>query len=179
MNFVRKALLPMGGVVALALIIMIASPRAAHALAAAMVQIMNTPTTAVPATHAPAANQIYRQGCSISYGTATQEFDCPNILPGPTSGKVLVVEQVTVKIGSLTTGAPATVFVEAFGGFSQVWIPMIQQGAFNGGNTFVGTVTGAHLYVLPGEDLTCSAILSSTSSGSLTCLVSGYYIPAQ
>jgi hypothetical protein len=48
MNLVRKSILPVVGVVAVLLIVALASPRAVHAVAATLVQITNTATNAVP-----------------------------------------------------------------------------------------------------------------------------------
>src|SRR5579871_298652 len=93
----RKFLLPVAGVVAAAAIVTIISPRAVHAITAAMVQVVNTPTNALPTVHAPAASQLYSSYC---YGSFSNPY--PNSascqLAAVPAGQSLVIETVSTAI---------------------------------------------------------------------------------
>ena len=182
MNLVRKVLLPMGGVVALALIIMIASPRAAHALAAAMVQVMNTPTTAVPALHAPATNEIVTGAAGGSLYSVVGGYGIYETSPVP-GGKTLVTETITASANVPHGSGPVMV---SFSPQGNAWIfatlPLVQIYSAGGYDLFIGTITGAHLYTTAGSQPSCIFTTSAApppTSGSYYCAISGYYVPAQ
>ena len=177
MDFVRKALLPIGGVVALALVIMIASPRAARALAAAMVQIMNTPTNAVPAVLAPAANQIDREVCSGFQGGTANLVTCNyNVV---TSGKTRVIDTFSIFLFVPHGVGPTSAYLSSNDGTSTIYVPLIQQASAGALDYYVGNVTGARFYVAAGTYPSCNVVLNSTSEAQMECHILGYSVPAQ
>jgi hypothetical protein len=65
-------------------------PRAAHAVAATLVQAVNTPTDAVPTVHAPAASEFYVHSCSTQ--SATQSIILSCTFPALPASKTLIAE---------------------------------------------------------------------------------------
>ncbi|MCX6627700.1 MAG: hypothetical protein NTW28_08740 [Candidatus Solibacter sp.] len=172
MNFVRKSVLPVMGVAAIALLITIASPRAVHAIVAAMVQVVNTPTNAVPTMQAPAASQRYRSWCQKKFNYDLGGFCYLDPVP---AGQTLFVEAISIKTeagNDLSTGRFYS-GNELGGGFA---VPMFQQGS---SNTFVGTFAG-RISVSASQQPSCLAMFATAQpSGNMECLVYGYLAPAQ
>ena len=178
MSFVRKVLLPVAGVIALALIVMIASPRAAHALAAALVQVANTPNTAVPTVQAPAANQIAAGHCE---GVIPLAVAGHAICYGPAvpADKTLVIETTSVD-AYMSTGHPPVSVTVGGPGDAAIRVPMIRQGdLYSGVDHYVGTLVGARVYLAAGKVPQCLVVTwSQTGNSFFTCDWSGYYVPA-
>ncbi|MBV8729800.1 MAG: hypothetical protein JO336_08315 [Acidobacteriia bacterium] len=170
MKLMRKFVLPAAGAVAVAFLFAIASPRAVHAVVAALVQVTNTPTNAVPAVQAPAASQLYRGSCSVEInGDQFPRCSFPQV---PT-GQTLFVE--TVSVSAITSETPLiTQLVDQNG--DSVFVPMTNQGEGN----FLGTV-GVRASFLSGVTPVCLVQLSSAvrNGGLLACNVFGYLAPAQ
>jgi hypothetical protein len=180
MNFLRKALLPLAGVIALALIVMIASPRAAHALAVALVQVANTPNTAVPIVQAPASNQIATGRCQ-EYIPSSWSGSVTCSGPGVPAEKTLVIETVTVEADTTTGYPPVTVTLAGDETSPRVHVPVIQQGSMYGGlDHYVGTLVGARLYLPAGQVPGCTVVFwdSNGNGASFRCDWSGYYVPS-
>jgi hypothetical protein len=169
--FLRKSLLPAAGVVAVALLIAVASPRAVHAVAAALVQIVNTPATAVPILHAPAASQLYNHSCVVSFSGNSSSY-CH--LPTVPTGQTLFVETVSFW-GHIGVG---TGVYEAYLGNGTadglLYVPVSQQ--YPG---FVEGTLSAKAFYGAGSTPMCSMSLDQTTGNNFRCYVFGYLAPAQ
>jgi len=67
MRFAKRLLMGVGAAVLAGLLGVAIAPKAAHAVVAALVQVVNTPTSAIPTVLAPAASNIYISSCSGLY----------------------------------------------------------------------------------------------------------------
>ncbi len=177
MRLIRKLVLPVAGVVGAVAIVTIISPRAVHAITAALVQVMNTPTNAVPTTLAPAFTQTYAANCSSNYNGG-QYAQCS--LPQVPAGQTLFVE--TVSLYSVSNhGVGPTVAQVASGGSAGFLVPMAQQLSEAGSNLdfYVGTLS-ARMAIGPQFMPGCYMALSAASTaGRFDCGVMGYLAPAQ
>jgi hypothetical protein len=174
MNFGRKFVLSVVGVVAIASLIAIVSPRAVQAVAAALVQVTNTPTNAVPALLAPAASQIYQSYCFSGFGSTPSAKCYVTQVP---AGQTLFVETVSIETTTENGNDPLAVALTGTG--SYLFVPMIKQGSSGAWDIFVGTV-GARMPYKQGANPFCSADLNSNSAaGVMQCSVYGYLAPAQ
>jgi hypothetical protein len=170
-NFVRKSLFPLAGLAAILLIITIASPRALRAVVATLVQVVNTPTSAVPVVQAPAASQLYENSCTGTFGGGVTT-SCS--LPAVPAGQTLFIESVSFSSVPVS-GSPAfTELYNVSSGAVYLYVPMLQQPAFG----FTGTVAARTAFPA-GQTPGCSQEVNAPSTGSVTCLVFGYLAPAQ
>jgi len=181
MRLIRKLALSVAGVVAATAIVTIVSPRAVHAVTAALVQVVNTPTNAVSTVHAPAASQLFATYCIadfINSNNARCDF------PPPPDGKTFFVETFSVRTNTPAGADPIWVQLQGMSPSDPiVYIPMSQQapGAPNR-DYFTGTVAVRVGYAAPTWPL-CQVILSQTTSTEfnrgLSCAIAGYFAPSQ
>lgn len=95
MKRIRKMLAVILGAVLLMFVAAMFGPRTAHAIVAALVQVVNTPTNAVNELHAPAASAIYENSCDIYVGGGGGNVaSCQ--MPAAPPGETLVVEAVSI-----------------------------------------------------------------------------------
>ncbi len=159
-------------------------PRAVHAITATLVQIVNTPTNAVPTMHAPALSQVYQSMCVQHFNG--QNFAACNLTPVP-AGKILFVEAASVETSSDHGIAPyggATIKGSSLGYLpATLIVPLLPQGSFGNLDLYAGTVGGRAAIL--GEQLSsvtveCSASLPAASSGGVVwCNVFGYLASMQ
>ena len=175
MNYLRKSLLPVAALAASVLMISMAGPRVVRAAAAALVQIVNTTANAVPAVHAPAANQIYQNSCGKHYDAAVMA-QCQ--LPAVAAGQTLFLETVSMSSFSGTGSNVVRAVLNYSDGLPAVYVPMVQQGTF--GN-FSGAVAG-RMVVKAGLAPVCEVDLDNappSGTPNMTCVVHGYLAPVQ
>jgi hypothetical protein len=178
MNLFRKALLPLAGAAVIVLVFSISGPQAVHAVVATLVQVQNTPTTAVPTVAAPAASQLYISTCTGNYdgqAYARCSFD-----PVP-AGQTLFIE--TESIWSDTgPSQPWTAYIAPYiatsGVGNPVYVPMVQQATDGGDQNFSGTLA-ARLWAKPGATPSCFVGVNQNGGGTIQCTISGYLAPAQ
>src|SRR5271170_5213996 len=92
MNFAKRFLM-VAGAGALAGILAIAiAPKTAHALVAALVQVANTPSSAVPVLYAPAASNVYFAMCE----NFVNGFAGSCTLSPVPAGRTLVIEAASI-----------------------------------------------------------------------------------
>jgi len=177
MNFIRKFVLPVAGVAAVALLIAIASPQAVHAITAALVQIANTPTTAVPAIQAPAESQIYRNLCSV-FPNGSTHMECT--LPSVPAGQTLFLETVSIDARSDPGLTPYIAYLTQFpNGIRALNVPMSAPITAEGVANSAGTV-GGRVSFPAGSAPTCDVwFTGDVHSGSMYCHAFGYLAPAQ
>lgn len=180
-------------------------PRTAHALVATLVQVANTPTTAIPTVQAPAASALQVTSCIGSFnGTG---FASCALSPGVPAGKTLIAEAVSIESITYAGADPSDAFVSTgppvLGPVSPIlYIPMFRQSTTNfpatststnpllefaistargyfPNDTFIGNWSGTLLSIPPvGTALFCNVDLSGNSYGAFICTVSGYLVPA-
>lgn len=180
MKTARRFLLPVSAMAVLAIAFALVNPKAVHAVAAAFVQVANTPANAVPMMAAPAQSQLYHSACSASYAGQYQSY-C-TLTPVP-AGQTLFIETVSVFSESDVGRDPILVRVgphlQPDNTNALLYVPLFQQKSLQNFDNFVGIVS-ARVAVSAADLPQCGAMLSGTSNnGFLTCEVSGYLAPAQ
>ena len=174
MRLVRGMLLGIGALALIALLTTAIAPRAVRAAAEALVQVANTPTTAVPAVEAPAASQIY-------YGHCEGLFNDSNFagcsLPPVPSGQTLFIETASMQtIPSIGGNAPTqSDVVPSLFDAPVLFLPM----ALRAGGYYDGTV-GVRVPFPAGSQPWCQNYVASGGDyGFMQCAVWGYLAPAQ
>jgi len=180
MKIIKGTFIVIGALALIASLMNFVAPKAVHAAAAALVvDVANTPTTAVPVVLAPAASQLYSSSCTHS-GFATGEgASCS--LTAPPAGKTLFIETVSIEAGFDNGDVVYNAFVTTTSDFqtNAVFIPMLQQGVLFGEAYSVGTAA-VRVWVASGVTPSCFLSLNNISeSGGFTCNISGYLAPAQ
>jgi hypothetical protein len=169
MKFVQRFLIGIGGMALAAAALIVAVPKTAHAVTAALVQVMNTRSTPVPNqdVDAPGRN-IYQQTCSytiIGYGPAYCN------VPPAGENLELVIQSVSFKVAG---GAPqdAELYSEVGGVFSTTYIPLTAQGP-----SLYAAASPVVRYADAGNSPTCYVNpVSVTSPVTMSCTVTGYVV---
>jgi hypothetical protein len=172
MKFAKWMLIVAGVLGLMGILALAIAPKAAHAIVATMVQVVNTPTTAIPAVQAPSAGKLYVNTCSVLFeGTSTGICFLP-VIP---AGETLFVEAVSF---SMSGGDPiqTELFANGFVGNPVAFIPLTQQASSIVDN-WTGAL-GARLSLAGPGTPGCFMALSRASTGGFSCAVSGYMAPA-
>lgn len=180
MNLLRKALVPLAGAAIIVLVLSIGGPRAVHAVVAALVQVENTPTSAVPTVAAPAASQLYSSSCRAGFGTSNSATCTFTTVP---AGQTLFIETESIRVNPSHGIDPILAAIEPVGPLgSQIYLPIVQQAVdILGNDTFLGTTAG-RIWAQAGAIPNCVVSLVSPPdlflSGGIACTISGYLAPA-
>jgi hypothetical protein len=172
MNLLRKALISLAGVAVIVLVVSIAVPRAVHAVVATFVQVVNTPTTAMPTVAAPAKSKLVRELCEASYNSGPSAGCSFSAVP---MGQTLFVESVTIYSQSSTGADPTQARIG--GNFETAYIPMIRQASVSGEDFLIGAMAG-RISFEEGETPSCAVFLSANSDAGFTCSLFGYTAPS-
>jgi hypothetical protein len=183
MNLLRKAFLPLSGVAVIALVLLVAGPRAVHAITATLVQVVNT----VPVVTAPSAPLLYESNCVGAFG-GTQEGSCSfQTVP---AGNTLFIDAVSIYLNSLETGVgvqwsllltynTGSSYPEGQGPTqgSALFVPLTKTA--NGfGQNYVGTITSASVWSANSPATKCQILLNGESdTGEFSCNVWGHLAP--
>jgi hypothetical protein len=150
-------------------------PRTATAIVATLVQVANTPTTAIPAVHAPSASELYVYTCVANYG-GNSSASCS--FPTVPAGKTLIAEAFSISSASSPGADPSQAYLctentchIAF------FVPMFQQASAQGADFFTGAI-GAHFSMVTTPACVVQLSASSGSNFSFNCTISGYLVPA-
>ena len=183
MNLLRKALVPLTGVAVIALVLLMAGPRAVHALTATLVQVVNT----VPVVTAPSAPLLYESNCTGAF-FSTQEGSCSfQTVP---AGNTLFIDAVSIYLNSVETGiGPQWALMLTYNtgasypegqGPSQgvaLFIPLTKMSPGFGQN-YVGTITSASVWSANSPAPKCQVLLNSASeTGVFSCTAWGHLAP--
>lgn len=179
MNILRKAMVPAASVAAIVLVIAVATPRAVHAVVATLVDVANTPTSAVPTVLAPAASRLYSSSCSGTFGVSATFATCDfETVP---AGETLIVETESIFAG--VDYGVGLQFAQISNGTTILRMPLVLQssGANGGSDQYVAALT-ARIWVKAQQTPQCEVLLTGFNSDSfnnLSCSIFGYLVPAQ
>jgi hypothetical protein len=160
-------------------VLTLAVPRTAHAVAAALVQVVNTRSTPVPNQDVDhPARHPFTASCNVPAAFAPQGFVLCYPTPAPpVSGFETVVQSINILVNRNTGGGSPTLTGLNFGtgaNYYQQYLPFVPQGTFNQNWVVQQAVTN---YVDPGGSLQCFAQISDTTTNvQLNCTVSGYTV---
>jgi hypothetical protein len=167
-NFLRKAIGPLAGAAAVLAVLVVALPPAAKALVATLVQVVNTPTNAIPTVHAPAAANLYYSSCSGSGGNSCELTAVP-------AGQTLFVETISMFANGPHGTVVGTGSFQGWGpqGGQPILVPL-QQTASNpsGFDDYAGNFAG-RIFASAGPAPGCAMPTAAT----YTCWVYGYLTP--
>jgi hypothetical protein len=178
MTRLPKSVLSFGAVALAACVLTLAVPRSAHAVAAALVQVVNTRSTPVPNQDVDhPARHPFTASCNVPGAFAPQGYVVCYPSPAPPAGFETVVQSVNILVNRNTgSGSPSLTELNftAGGNFYEQFLPFVPQGIFNQNWVVQQAVTN---YVDPGGSLQCLALLSDTTTNvQLNCTVSGYTV---
>ena len=164
MNRLPKSLLSFGAIALAAGLLTLAFPRAAHAVAAALVVVTNTRSNPVPNQDADAPGRHpYQQSCS-----ATNSITC--FMPVVPPNTEVVIQTVSM---TFSGGTPGSLILSSVGGGVGVntYIPLVAErdGSF-------AVTQPLTQYADPGGSASCSDSTITHAAGSFTCTITGYTI---
>jgi hypothetical protein len=163
MTKLPKSLLSFGAVALAAGVLTLAFPRAAHAVAAALVEVTNTRSNPVPNQDVDAPGRHpYQQSCSTTSITCFMPVVPPNT--------EVVIQTVSM---TFSGGTPGSLILSSVGGGVGVntYIPLVAEPD----GTFAVTQPLTQ-YADPGGSASCSDSTIAHSAGSFTCTITGYTI---
>jgi hypothetical protein len=163
MRFVQRLFMGIGGLAAAAALVTMVSPKA-HALAATLVEVVNTRSTPVPNQDVDAAGRHpYSQTCQ-STGSGGL-FGC--MMPVTPLNIEVVIQNVSV---SFTGGFPAqaTLVSSSGGQIVPTFIPLVALG----GQSFAVSQPITQ-YIDPGTEATC---YGPDGFSTFSCTISGYTV---
>ena len=181
MNFAKRFLM-VAGAGALAGILAIAiAPKTAHALVAALVQVANTPSSAVPVLYAPAASNVYFAMCE----NFVNGFAGSCTLSPVPAGRTLVIEAASIATSTPSGSDPVNADINTVGNDIFYFIPMERQPISVGPtDNYTGQLQG-RLTIPPVGSAEMTPICQVSLGGSggsfgalMYCTMSGYTIPA-
>jgi hypothetical protein len=153
------------------------TPRAAHALAAALVQVTNTSANPVPNQDVDAPGRhFYQSTCTTTTADGLGKgFVC--FLSEVPANTELVIQTVSIVAETPNPPAAGQLEVTARGVESVAGFPVVNSGLTEFG-TPIGTATQTlTLYADPGTQPACSVVVASVPTiPAMTCTVSGYTV---
>lgn len=168
MKFVQRLFIGIGGLAAAATLLAVLAPKAAHAVTATLVQVVNTRSTPVPNQDVDQPGRHpYQQMCfsSINQG-GTISCAMPAIPPNTE----LVIQTVSM-IVTATTPPLYTQLITIGGGVNMnAYVPLVAQTSY-----YMATQSLTQ-YSDPGFPPTCATQPTGTSSAGLTCSIAGYTV---
>ena len=159
-----------GAIAALGLVLGVAVPKAAKAVTATLVQVVNTRATPVPNQDVDnAARHPFAAFCTTS--GASDNFFC-NPSPFIPSGEEAVITSVSMQMVPTTGNAvQASLFYQSAGvGGMQAYFPVANS------SPFPTVYQTTQLYLDPGTSPQCYMLLDTNTSGTMKCAISGYTV---
>ncbi len=179
MNLLRRVVIGIGSITAVALVLALAAPKAAHGIVATFVQVVNPPSSPVLAVSAP--SQVYQSGCIGQYQNFVGFTVANCALQAVPTGYRLIIESVSVTSFSDAGADPYSFEIDPQGeGTSpEMFLPLAKQPSVGGLDVYTA-MTGARMWAQPGQTPFFQAALnSSTTNGNIACSASGYLVPTQ
>jgi hypothetical protein len=169
----KRSISVLGSVFLAALLLATVAPRAAHAVAAALVQVTNTTASPVP-TSDVAPLQAYEGVCFGSTpGYSVTGLECEISTP---AGKRLVVQSASMLVDTPTGVVPVNSSVGATQpGVVSFFLPVVFRGAVNGG--YVSNGTQSLQFYAEGA-VNCDTTFEANADSNMVCSVAGYLVDA-
>ncbi len=180
MKFAKSRWVGPGSLVMAALIVVLLAPRAAHAIAATAVQVMNTTTAPVPTRDVDAAGRnVFIQSCNVRDGLG----DCA-LSPVVPAGSIFVIQQVSYRTETNGAAAQTVIFNSAYGDPlnpipQTVVIPPASDFNISYGSANTTSYQDSRSQtstIYPVGMTHCSTLSYYTSIADLTCTAAGYLI---
>jgi len=175
MKFAKWIVMGSGGVVLALLCVILISPKAAHAMVAALVQVTNTRSNPVPTQDVDtAARHPFTAGCNV-YGSSGAFVVCQPTPAPPTTGVETVIQSVSISLNQDTGSVQPFVTMLNYntaGANYSFFVPLLAQGP----GEWVGSQPTT-IYVDPSNvnPLQCSTLFNN-GSATMNCYVTGYTV---
>jgi len=169
MKFARRLFTGIGGLAAAAALLALVAPKAAHAVAATLVEIVNTRSTPVPNQDVDAPGRHpYQQTC---FSSSNQDGEVNCTMPVIPPNTELVVQNLSMLV-NLTSAALYSRLITVGGGANlNTYVPLVAQ------SSYYMASQPLTQYADPGYSPICD---STTTNGSpsvqLTCTITGYTV---
>jgi len=168
MKFVQRLFMGIGALAAVAALLTVVSPKA-HALAATLVEVVNTRSTPVPNQDVDhPGRHPYQQSCfsNVNQGGIV---DCimPTVVPANTE---VVIQTVSMILGASTPPQYSQLITFGGGTALDTYIPLVAQT-----NYYMATQP-LNQYADPGSQIECATALTGTGAGGFTCAIAGYTV---
>jgi hypothetical protein len=175
MKFAKWIVMGSGGVVLALLCVVLISPRTAHALVAALVQVTNTRSNPVPTQDVDiAARHPYTATCNI-FGSGGAFVFCQPTPAPPTTGFETVIQSVNIQLNQDTGSVQPAITDLSFstgGGFYTNYVPFVAQGP---GNWVASQLTAIYVDPVSFNPLQCATLFNS-GTATMNCTVTGYTV---
>jgi hypothetical protein len=168
-----------GSAVLAAVALLLAAPRAMHAVAATLVQVTNTTAEPVPAKDVDnPARHPFAATCT-GQGQGEEGPASCNPLPAPPAGAETVIQSVSILVtrGNSTATTAGTYYSFVTGGQSyQSYLPYVTQQIASNAAAWVANQSTT-IYEDPSSLHACSAVQSDLATQfQITCTVTGYTV---
>jgi hypothetical protein len=178
MKFAKWIVMGSGGVILALLCVVLISPRTAHALVAALVQVTNTRSNPVPTQDVDiAARHPFTASCNV-FGNSGAFATCQPTPAPPTSGYETVIQNVNVSLNQDSGSVQPFVTELAYGtaGASyQFFVPLFTQAQGASGEWIGNQASAIYLDPSPFNPLQCLTLFNN-GSATFTCTVTGYTV---
>lgn len=181
MNYLRKVPSALGGIFLAALLIAALAPKATRAIAAALVQVVNTPANPVVTTDSLGTATLLQLECqATSAFGSTGNFESVCVTVGSFTvpdGKRAIVENVDGNCFAPVGATIAAVQLFVTPPLVAHSLPLLFQGSAFGSNHYAYNFP-FRLYADPGQQFVLNILTNdATGSSSCTALITGRLVP--
>jgi|SRR5580658_3354639 hypothetical protein len=169
MKFVKRLFMGIGGLAAAAALLAVVAPKAAHAVTATLVEVVNTRSTPVPNQDVDApARHPYQASCYTS-GTTPEGISCQ--MPAVPPNTELVVQNVSMALYNQAPIYPALFTTQVGPAVTGNFLLLSQQAS-------ISYVASQPLiqYSDPGTTPVCSNSMYPNPNAVLACTITGYTV---
>jgi hypothetical protein len=167
MKLVQRLFMGVTGLAATAALLVLIAPKAAHAVTATLVEIVNTRSTPVPNQDVDAPGRHpYQQTC---FSSSNQQGEVNCTMPAIPPNTELVIQNVSMLV-NLTSAPLYSRLITVGGGVNlNTYIPLVAQ------SSYYMASQPLTQYEDPGYAAICDSTTTNTSpSVQLTCTITGY-----
>ena len=169
MKFVQRLFMGIGGLAAAAALLAVLAPKAAHAVTATLVEVVNTRSTPVPNQDVDAPGRHPYQASCTATGTTPSGISCQ--MPTVPANMELVVQNVSIALYNQVPIYSALFTTQVGPAVADNFLLLSQQAP----NTWIASQQ-VTLYSDPGTSPVCSNSMYPNANAGLYCTMSGYTV---
>ena len=172
-NLAKRMVTVIGGVTIAAFVLMLAAPKAVHAIVSTLVTVSNSTANPVPtlSTDSPARQAVLLAASVVLFdgqATGTTLMTSGGTLFAVPAGQRLVVDSVTGTVGTPSGQTPVQTAFIASGGEASIYPAATYQGTSNGSSNF-SFATPYTTYLDPGSVMQAYCARGPAASGIAQC----------
>lgn len=171
MKFTQRLFMGIGGLAAAAALLVVIAPKAAHAVTATLVEVVNTRSTPVPNQDVDApARHPYQFGCTVFGTDQNQAISCQ--MPATPPNTELVIQNVSMVMFNAVPVYPAQFITQVGGATNTTYVLLAAQSSL----AYVASQPLIQ-YSDPGTRPSCFFQANSSNPDlGLSCSVTGYTV---